>query len=109
MATLTAQQISKAGVIPTYATAAAGGDQVIINPKTVLHIKNAAAGGTVVVTFNSQTACDQGFDHDETVSIADGAEKFIGPFDPKRYADANGFMLITYDEVTGLTIAAFEN
>ncbi|MFD0429430.1 hypothetical protein ACFQ60_22400 [Streptomyces zhihengii] len=42
MAILTAQAVSLAGINPTYANAASGGDKVSPGDRTFLHVKNGA-------------------------------------------------------------------
>ncbi len=108
MATLTVQTIVLAAITPTYAAAAAGGDAFANNGKTFFHVKNGGAG-SINVTVNSQVNCDQGFDHDQVVAVANGAEKMIGPFPTNRFNDTSSppLVQITYSAVTSVTVAAF--
>lgn len=103
MATLTVADINTAGYTPTYASAAGGGDQFSNDGKTLIHIKNGS-GGSITVTIASQVACSQGGTHNTAVAIPAGEERFIGPFPPDRYCDANGMTQLTYSGVTSLTI-----
>lgn len=103
MATLAVQDISTAGLEATYASAAGGGDQFSNDGKTLLHVKNGS-GGDITVTIASQVACSQGSTHNTAVVVTAGEERFIGPFDPARYNDANGMTQLTYSGVTSLTI-----
>lgn len=107
MATLTPQDVSTAGVIPTYASATSGGDVFANDGKTMIHVKNAGASHDV--TIASQIACNQGSTHNTVVTVASGGEEMIGPFDPARYSDSSGNVHLTYSAVTGpLTIGVFQ-
>ena len=105
MAQLTIQTIAVAGVVPTYAAAAAGGDAFLNDGATYFHVKNGG-GSSINVTVNSITACDQGFDHDQVVAVANGSEKILGPFPVGRWNDTSGNVSITYSAVTSVTVAA---
>lgn len=107
MATLAVQKVVVTGLTPSYAAAAAGGDQFANSGKAMIHAKNASAG-SLTVTVNSQTNCSQGFDHDAAVAIPAGQERMIGPFPKGRFDDANGNVQITYSGVTSLTVAVVE-
>lgn len=101
MAVLTPQ---KPGAAVVYSTAAAGGDEYANSGRELVHVRNAG-GSACNVTFNSQKACDQGFDHDETVTVAAGSDELIAAKSASRFNDANGHVLITYDQVANVTIA----
>lgn len=107
MATLTVQTVALAGITPTYAAAAAGGDEFVNSGREMIHIKNAHTSSWTV-TVNSQTACSQGFDHDNAVVVTNAQERMIGPFPKSRFDDANGKVQITYTGVTALTIAIIQ-
>ncbi len=68
-------------------------------------VKNGSAGA-ITVTANSQVACNQGFDHDQTVSVPAGSELWIGTFAPDRWNDSSGKVQVTYSAVTSVTVAA---
>lgn len=106
MATLTVQDVTTAGVAPTYAAATSGGDQFANDGATMLHVKAAAA--TVTVTIASQVACSQGSTHNKTVVVSSTGEQMIGPFDVARYSDANGRVQVTYSQVTSVTVGVFQ-
>lgn len=106
MATLTAQIIPLAGVTPALAAATAGGDQWANTGREYLHAKNAGAS-SINVTVNSQKACNQGFDHDVVVAVPAGQERLVGPFPKDRFNDEDGYALITYSDVTSLTVGVF--
>ena len=106
MATLTAQDVNIVTFItPTYAAADVAGDQFANDGKTVLHFKNTNAAARNV-TINSVTACDQGSDHDLVVNVpATTGDKMAGPFPVARFLNSSGFVTMTYDAVTNLTVA----
>lgn len=105
MAVLTVEDVTPAGLGPTYASASAGGDSFANDGNTILHVKN---GDTVVhtVTIVSAKTCNQGFQHNLSVSVGAGADTMIGPFAMDRFNNDQGQTAITYDGVTLLTVAA---
>ena len=106
MANLTVQTISQAGVSPSLAAAAAGGDEFTNGGRTYFHVNNAGAS-PVTVTIDSVRACDQGADHNLTVSVPNAEERLIGPFDPRRFNNTSGRVAATYSAVTSVTVGAF--
>jgi len=108
MATLTVQTSAMSGAVLTMsaatsgATGSASADDFANDGRTFLIVHNGS-GGPVVVTVNSATACDQGFDHDVAVTINAGVEKMIGPFTTARFGPSTTFW---YDSVTSVTVAA---
>lgn len=105
MATLSVLDVTTAGVVPTYASATSGGDQFANDGKTMIHVK--ASGAPVTVTIASQIACNQGSTHNKTVTVASTSEQMIGPFDDGRFNLA-GYTILTYSQVTGVTIGVFQ-
>lgn len=109
MATLSSQSISRAGVVPSYASAAGGGDKFHPSETTFLHVKNGS-GGSITVTIPTPGSVEGEPIADRAVALGAGAEKMIGPL-PKRLfgnpADS-GLGAITYSGVSSLTIAALE-
>lgn len=106
MADLTVQKIVRGGLGPTYQAADAAGDRFPGSSRRFLHTKNGGAGA-ITVTLNSQKTCDQGFDHDENVSVPAGGERMVGPFSDRFY-DPTGYVNVTYSGVTSVTVAAVE-
>jgi hypothetical protein len=113
MALLTRQNFALGGLAASYAAAAAGGDTVDNDGKVVLHVKNGGAGA-INVTVAAQVASlsVEGYGtltrSDVVVSVPAGGERFIGPFPPRAFNDANGRAAITYDAVTSVTLAALQ-
>jgi len=108
MAILTVQKVTLAGLEPTFAAATETGDLFPNSGREFIYVKNSSAGA-LTVTVNSQTACNQGYDHDETVSVPAGKERMIGPFPKSRFDNADGRVQLTYSAgVTSLTIAVVQ-
>lgn len=107
MATLSVQVVVLGGIVPSYATAGAGGDEFVNSGREMIHVKNGG-GGSINVTVNSQEACNQGYDHDAVVAVAAGTEKMIGPFPKSRFDDSGGKVQIAYSGVTSVTIAVLQ-
>lgn len=106
MATLSVQDVSTAGAVPSYASATSGGDQFANDGKTMIHVK--ASGAPVTVTIASQVTCNQGSTHNTAVVIASTSEQMIGPFSVDRYSTGAGVTTLTYSQVTGVTIGVFQ-
>lgn len=114
MATLTVQKITAglsggtySGVTPTYASATVTGDQFKPGNFSRAWIQVKNSGASTVVTVGSVKACDQGHDHDVAVTVGATSGDKIIPVD-ESLKDANGYVQITYSQVTGITIGAFE-
>lgn len=107
MATLTTQVVTDSGTQVTYQAAAGGGDKLTFADDVALHVKNGG-GSPITVTVVAQTPCNQGFLHDQTVSVTNGTDKFIGNFN-SRFLDGSGFVSFTYSAVTSVTIAAIKS
>ena len=110
---LASQTMAIAGVVPTYNAANTDGHKValVAGHMTYLHVKNVAAGGDCVIVMDFYTACSAGGTtiHDQSVTIADGAEKIIGPFGiGSAFKDVTGFINFTVSEATNVTIAVIK-
>lgn len=107
MAVLAVQDVTPAGLAPTYVAASAGGDEFSNNGRVVLHVKNGGAAEITVTVISAKT-CNQGFQHNITVAVAAGSDKMIGPFAPERFNNDAGRVAVTYSAVTSVTVAALE-
>lgn len=107
MALLAIQKVTLAGLAPTYAAAAAGGDTVPNDGRTMLHVKSTHTAAQTV-TVDSKKKCNQNVDHDPIVSVPGPGERIIGPFSKDEFDDVNQQLTITYSGVTLLTIAAIQ-
>jgi len=112
MADLTIQNVVEAGLTETLAAATAGGDAIInTGADTILHVKNAGAGAVAVTITAQRTSKTVGGFGAMTkanivVTVAAGAESFIGPFPVSAFDDSTGRVQITYDQVLTVTVAA---
>jgi hypothetical protein len=105
MATLATQQIAQTGLAPTYAAAAGGGDKFTPGDNVFLHVKNTN-GATRTVTVDSKVLSNFGTDVNLAVVIpATTGDMMIGPLTAQRFMGSDGFGDISYDAVTGVTIA----
>lgn len=107
MATLTVQNISLAGITPSYTAAAAGGDEFANTGDTYFQIKN---GGSEITLTIETPAKIEGIDIAEiTVTIpATTGDKVIGPFDTAIFNQTTGRVAVTYSGVTTVTVGAFK-
>jgi hypothetical protein len=106
MATLTPQVVSLAGLNPTYASAASGGDKIQPGERTFAHIKNGAAS-PITVTLNATAAVRGQTVTSPTVSVPASGERMIGPLTADLFAGvSDGLVALTYSSNTTVTIAA---
>ena len=113
MATLSVQAIVEAGVTPTYASAASGGDVAPNNGSMFLHLRNdhASATRTITVTPATTSVADSVYGTVAkaavALTVAAGGDEFIGPFKPAAWNNGSGQVAITYsDSGADIKIAA---
>lgn len=106
MATLTPQQIAQAGIVPSYAAAAVGGDKVQPIAGSYIEVINGS-GGSINVTLDSVAPSNYGTDIDVIVAVAAGARKKIPVGNAARFAGPDGLVAITYSAVTSVTVGHF--
>jgi hypothetical protein len=106
VAVLTVQQITGSGLAPAFSAASGGGDEVPCGETTFLVVKNGG-GSPITVTVDSAKPCNYGADHDLSVAVPAGAERWIGPLPGPRFANASGRAQVTYSAVTSVTVGAF--
>ena len=103
---LTAQELSCAGVTPSYTAAVADGHSIAGDGRTFLHVKNAGAS-SVTVTVQTPLTVDGLGVSDQTVTLAaTTGDKMIGPFTPATFEQADGSVYIDYSAISGVTVAA---
>jgi len=95
------------GILPTYGSAAAGGDDFSNDGKTFLHIKNGG-GASINATVTSQVATPPAGTAaaNKVVAVAAGSEQMIGPINATGFNDASGKVQISYSAVASVTVAA---
>lgn len=108
MATLTVQEVTRAGVALMTAAAAAGGDKFAPSNLTWLRVVNGGAGAITVTIVTPNTLISDVPIADVSVSVGAGATREIGPFPYEHFANsADGLADITYSGVASVTIGAF--
>ncbi len=105
MAVLSIQDVTTAGLNPSFVAANVGGDSFPNDGQTSFRIKNGGAA-SITVTVNSVAPCNYGFDHDIAVTVGIGADITIGPFSKARFNNSAGQVGVTYTDVTSVTVAA---
>lgn len=103
MAQLAPQKIKPAGTAVALVAASAGGDTFPAGSRTALRVKNGSGAG-ITVTVHAQHACNHGTLHDLAVVVAAGATEEIGGLDPRRFADADGLIHVTYSATATVTV-----
>lgn len=106
MATLTTQNITTAGILPTYTAAAGGGDAMIADATSFLHIKNGAGSSMTVTLVTPATVDNTLAVGDRAVTVAAGSEQMIAVPDSLYRDPTTGLASITYSAVTTVTVAA---
>lgn len=106
MATLGTQVIALAGLGPTYAAAAGGGDKCEVGDRVFLHVKNGG-GSPITVTLTSVAAFRGQAVSNVTVSVPASGERMIGPLSSDLLQNASdGLCAIGYSSATSVTVAA---
>jgi hypothetical protein len=106
---LTPDVLTEAGAAPNYNGGLAIGNTYTIrnNGKTILYVKNAGAA-PCTVTINAAKTVGSHALAAETVTIANGAEKAIGPFAHDVYDDINHDVSFTFSNITSVTVAVLQ-
>jgi hypothetical protein len=106
VAVLTVTNLTRTGDGKSFVAADVAGDLVPNGDgKTLLYFRNTNAAPRIV-TVNSVRPCDQGFDHNEQITVAaTTGDEICGPYDPARFNNDSGQLSLTYDAVTNLTVA----
>lgn len=106
MAELTVQAITQGtSLTPSFAAAGASGDTFANNGKVFIYAKNVDAGASRTITIDSLVNCNQGSDHNATITIPLSSEEMAGPYSRERFNDTTGKVSMTYDDESDLTIA----
>ena len=103
--TLTVQESTRKGVQLTLGAANADGSYVPNDGKVMLIGKNGDVGAHTV-TVTPTAAIPGGTVAGNAVTVGAGAEFALGPYPPEFYNNALGQLLVTFDAVTSVTIAA---
>lgn len=110
MALLTRQDVSEAGLNPSFDAASVGGDTYPNDDRTILVVKNGdASAHTATIAVQRANANIEGYGRitfdDLAIAVPAGEERWVkAPAAP--YNDGDGVVHLTYDAVTSLTVAA---
>lgn len=105
---LTVQTISRSGLAPSYSNGDATNDHQFLNDgKTFVHVKNGG-GSSITVTIQTPGSVDGLAVADRDVTVANGAEKMIGPFPTATYNQSGGLVYLDLSADTSVTLAAFK-
>lgn len=107
MADLTVQLFKNVGIEPVFVPASVGGDKFQNTGLVYLIVKNGGVA-PIDVTIDSVKACDQGFDHNVVVTVANGVSEKIGPLAFSRFNDEANKVSVAYSGVTSVTVAALK-
>lgn len=109
MAVLSVASISRAGITPSLANAASGGDSFPNDGQVFVEVVNAHVSNPRTITFVTQATVDGQAVADRTVTVAAATRRFVGPFPPGQYNDGNDRVVVTYsDSAADVTIGAFK-
>lgn len=111
MATLTTQSITRAGVTPTYAAAAGGGDACEVGDDIYLHVKNTDAATrtvTLAIPSSASTYPNVTYTNVAVTIPATTGDKLIGPISALFKDATTGLCTITYSAATNVTIGCFK-
>jgi hypothetical protein len=107
VAALTVYEIGLTDEAKAYVTPANGDTFANPDGRVILHFK--CSGTQKTVTINSVRPCDQGTDHDITITVpATTGDEMRSGFSPTRFNDAAGNVTISTitPDTTGLTVVA---
>jgi len=111
VATLSTQSVSRAGITPSYAAAAGGGDACEVGDDIFLHFKNtnaAARNVTLAIPSSASTYPNVVYTNVVVNIPATTGDKMIGPISALFKDVTTGLCTITYDAVTNLTVGCFK-
>lgn len=103
---LPVQDITGTGAVPTFHSAAAAGNHFTNDGRVNIEFVNGHTA-PIDITILSVAACNQGFTHNLTFTVAAGARRRMPTLDPGRFNNAAGHTSITYTLVTALTVGVF--
>ena len=106
MALIQTQTVTQAGLPPALQAASAGGDTWEPSATTFLYVKNGDSAQHTVTIHTTATTYGQPISN-IAVPVPAGQEMMLGPYDPGEVAQpGTNLGSVTYDAVTGVTIAA---
>ncbi len=106
MATIPVTSVTIAGVTDVKQAVAAGGDVVPNNGDMWVEIINGDASPTTVTAATPATIQGVAI-ADPTLTVAAGARRKWGPFDPGIFNNSSGQVAFTYSNSTSIEIGAY--
>lgn len=106
MATLTVNGIFRSGFSePSFSalTVSAGGDEFANEGTTFILLKNLGGSARTVTIITPYTVDGLPLE-EQIISVPATSTRFVGPFSPEAYNDANGNVQMTYDSDTSLFV-----
>lgn len=106
MATVTVQDVTRAGTAPTYNAASGGGDKFPPGAGVLIHVLNTS-GSAITPTFATPGQVS-GLDIADAVggtTPATTGSRFYGPFPPELFAGSDGLVAVSWSATTGVTYA----
>jgi hypothetical protein len=104
MAVLPTQSVARTGLVASYAAVSAGGDKVSPGDHVALHVKNGNAAACTVTIVTPGTLDGLGI-ADLAVTVAAGAEEFIGPLPASLFRGSDGYADVTWSVSASVTAA----
>lgn len=112
MATISVQTITIAGITPSYAAVAAGGDQFLNDNNSYVQIKNSSGSNSYTVTIDTPVTFGGATVSNPSVAIGTNGDKMFGPFPQSAFNDSAGYVVLTYTgsaPATDLKIGVFRH
>jgi hypothetical protein len=109
---ITPQSIVNTGLVPAYTAVSDAGDDFYMknNEKTYLEVINSS-GSSLTVTITGVGYCDQGYLHDQEITLAAGVTRKIGIFERNRFNQNSGTYIgsvkINFSASADITYGAF--
>ncbi len=108
---LTPQVITKDGIVPAFASAAAAGNMWKNTGKEYIQVINAS-GSSINVTVTTPATVVGLAIEDKVVAVAAGVEKKLGPYEPGYFnqpvgATDAGKIYVDYSVETSITVGVF--
>lgn len=104
MATLVAQDMSRAGLKVVYSAAASGGDNFVNDGRQFIHCKNNHSVA-ISVTLSTPITVDGLAVNARTFTVPPGAETYAGPWPVNYYNNSEKKASITYSVATAFSLA----
>lgn len=106
MSLIETQSIVRTGVQPTMVAAGAESDHVPAHGTTFVLARNNGASPIVVSPQPTYSDRLGNPSLPTTVSVAAGAERWVGPFPAAFYADSDGLMEVLWSDAAGVQVGA---